>query len=666
MREEEHEKLRRKRLIDKVGRDESGPMTVLGLPLEFVDVADDQLAEAAPRLLEGFPLKGAMRCFESAVVSSSIRSQSDMWQGFKWICQLNEVDPAETAVTLRALSQSLRSRAAEPGVNPTLAPRAAALTLLLSGIEADEEEAVAIPAGLDRRADYELDYLEHPARSFYALQRRHADAAFADASVPLLSRLQRLGDLVFEPTYTPPDSAIAELRVLGETFPAEQLHRQGTRSRPDHLFEQLEPALARWAPDVLAGLIHRKYSSLLTCPAESRYWAAEHVEDHFILAGAASADACAVLRARAAEPEKNKDDWVVNQLLVIELKGLDTLMQFERVMSADLQWISLHIGEVLGRPTSAEIDQLVGRYAAGSTAEQKNLVLLLSFHPEDITEPGWNWLITLLGEVSGDLRGILFRLLTLANPMKFGKFLAGSAWSWSAREHFWTNHFGSFALVKGEPGLPFDQLAPRIAPWRLLEAARLRGSDDTEVRELAGEGMGRAIAAQNVPEPDPGSTVSFDCSDHSNMPFQLTIRPRSPDSQENNPAANLLAAMDPDARLAEFNRSVKVAATRIDDARREGASLLLNRRRAHRFSTADRSGRGPDPSLVGRHGSSNGRLSTASASCRGSLPRSLRGLAHASPGAGRRLVGGASRHLEHALSRRGENCRTDSHAVSRT
>jgi hypothetical protein len=573
VKDEVHEKLRRERLIDKVGHDESGPMTVLGVPVEFVDVADDQLAEAAPRLLEGYPLQRAMKCFEAAVVSFAIRSQSDAWQGFKWLCQLNEVDPGETAIALRALSQSLRTRTAEHGVHSTLAPRAAALTLLLSGIESDEEEGVAIPLGLNRKADYERDYLAHPSRSFYALERRHAEVAFADVSVPLISRLQRLGALVFEPTYSPPDSAVAELRAMGAAFPADQLHRQGMRTRPDHLFEELEPALARWAPDVLADLVRRKYRSLSTCPAESRYWAAGRVEDHFILADAASAEACRVLRASSKEPKKSNDDWAVNQLLVIELKGLDTLTQFERVMSADLQWISLHIGAVLGKPTSAEIDQLVGRYASGSATQQKNLVLLLSFHPEAITEPGWHWLITLLGNASGDLRGMLFRFLALANPMKFGQSLIESAWSWNATEHFWTNHFGSFALMKSETGLPFDQLSPRIAPWRVLEAARLRGSDDAEVR-LAGEVMGRAIAAQNVPEPDPGSTVSIDCADHSLMPFRIDIKPRRPDSPDNNPAPTL-AALDPDARLAEFNRTLKVAATRIDNARHEGASLYL-------------------------------------------------------------------------------------------
>lgn len=569
-----HEKFRKQRLMDKVGRDESGPMTVVGVQVTFVDVADDQVSETGPRLLEGFPLQPAIKCFEAAVVSFAVRSHSAAWQGLKWLCQLNEVDPIETATALRELSRSLHARAAEEGINSTLPAHAAALTLLLSGIEADERRSAAINLGPNPNADYEADYLADPARSLYALERRHADLALADTSALLTSRIQRIGDLVFDPSYMPPDSFVLELREFGGSFPVEEVHRHSSHTRADLLFEELEPALARWAPDVLSDLVRRKFLSLLTCPAESRYWASGHVEDQFILADAASADACAALRARSTETAKERDDWVANQLLDIELKGLDTLTQFDRLMSADLKWISVHIGGVLGHPTPAEIDQLINRYAAGSARQQKDLVLLLSFHPTAITEKGWNWLITLLGNASDDLRGILFRFLALANPTRFGRFLIEGAWYWNANEHFWTNHFGSFALIMSEPALPFDQLSPRLAPWRLLEAARLRGSDAGEVR-LAGEVMGQAIAAKNVSEPDPGSTLSFDRTEKSLMPFQVNIKPRLPDSQADNPSASLQSALDPDARVDAFNRAIKIAVKRIDNARKEGASLYL-------------------------------------------------------------------------------------------
>ena len=52
------------------------------------------------------------------------------------------------------------------------------------------------------------------------------------------------------------------------------------------------------------------------------------------------------------------------------------------------------------------------------------------------------------------------------------------------------------ALIKATPTLPFDQLASRLAPWRLLEAARQRDSNPTEVR-LAAETFGQLLDGRN-------------------------------------------------------------------------------------------------------------------------------------------------------------------------
>jgi len=186
----------------------------------------------------------------------------------------------------------------------------------------------------------------------------------------------------------------------------------------------------------------------------------------------------------------------VNQLLVIELKGLDTLTQFERVMSADLQWISLHIGAVLGKPTSAEIDQLVGRYASGSATRQKIWCCCFHFIPR----PSLNRVALADYSARPRERRLARNSVPLPRsrqPVKFGQFLIESAWSWNAMEHFWTNHFGRFALMKSEPGLPFDQtLAPHRTLASLGSGHVARNRDKQEVR-LAGEVNGPGHCSQN-------------------------------------------------------------------------------------------------------------------------------------------------------------------------
>ncbi|MEK8121647.1 hypothetical protein WOB59_00565 [Methylocystis sp. IM4] len=121
--------------------------------------------------------------------------------------------------------------------------------------------------------------------------------------------------------------------------------------------------------------------------------------------------------------------------------------------------------------------------------------------------------------------------------------------------------------------MPFDQLAPRLAPWRLLEAARVRGADPAEVR-LAAEIFGRVLAADNIGEPDPGSTITVDCAERRFTPFAISVQPRPSPEERSDPLASL-RAFDADALAKAHMRAVETATARIEEVRRSGASLYL-------------------------------------------------------------------------------------------
>jgi hypothetical protein len=152
-----------------IGVDASGPLTVLGVALQLVDRDDGRLQASAPSILEGFPLTKILPCFEAIAVGLAVRGHADAWQGLKWLCYLNEVDPEPTAVALRNLSAEIRARPPESGIHPELPARAAALLLCLSGQEIDEERAATVDPGLGRAFTYEKDYLPNPSLSFLPL-----------------------------------------------------------------------------------------------------------------------------------------------------------------------------------------------------------------------------------------------------------------------------------------------------------------------------------------------------------------------------------------------------------------------------------------------------------------------------------------------------------------
>ena len=484
------------RLKRLIGSDTLGPVTVVGVDLKLVNQSSGLLKAVVPLIVEGFPLANALPIFETAAVALVVRDRSNCWDGLKWLCLLNEVDPNETATALRNLSAEISRRQPEQGVHPDIPKRIAALLFRLTGQEADEDAAVSMNPGIDHPLTYEKDYLPQPGRSWFPLERRHAQSVLADTELPLLSRVQRTEELWLDPNFEPPVSFVAEVRAAATLIDVEKLNRSRSFTSEDHDFERLEPVLARCAPDLLADLIRRKMRSMATCPPESRYRSAIHATEHIVLT---SKDEAATARALRLSGGDGDDDHAANDLLLVEIRDLDAQDQFDELIHADLKYISTNFAEILRPPTPADVDVLIARYADGSLKQQRDLLTLLSILPVELTDTAWSWVERCTECQDNDSRGFAFRILTHADPVRFGQILEADGWSWKPDEHDWVNDYGTDALIKATLDIPFDQLASRLAPWRLLEAVRQRGTDPTEIR-LAAERFSQLLNGRHRSE----------------------------------------------------------------------------------------------------------------------------------------------------------------------
>ena len=557
-----------------IGVDFSGPIRVVGVELELVDQTDCVLQALAPSIIEGFPLANALPIFEVAVVAFAIGPRDEGWDGLKWICLLNEVDPDETAEALRDRSEELRHRTPELGIHPDLGSQAAALLLFLSGEERDEDVATSINPVLGRVLSYEKDYLPRPGRSFFfPLERRHAEVVLNDTGLPLLARVQRTEELWLDPTFEPPAAFVTEVRALVANIEVNKLDRGRGRSIEDYNFQELEPVLARCAPDLLADLVRRKMQSMAVCPPDSRYWRALNATHCLVLAGETESAAARTLRLGGKEAESG-ECYAASRLLIVELQGLDTQAQFDEVIRASLEYISIDFTEVLRVPTPQDVDALIARYAVGSSKQQDDLLNLLSIHPVEFGDRAWSWIEGFAKQEGRELRGLAFRTLTISDATRFGRTLADEDWSWSPDAHPWENHYGTGALIEATRALPFEQVAPRLAPWRLLDAVRLRGADPTEIRLAAGI-FNCVFAAENIAEPDPGSDLSVDRTKTKSLPFTFSVSPRPSQEETRDPLAALEAAMDTDAQIRAHRRAAEIADSRIREARKSGAGLYL-------------------------------------------------------------------------------------------
>lgn len=569
------DKSRSDHFMRRIGTDSPGPLHVLGLDLQLVDWDDGVLAATVPSILEGFPLAEASALFETAAIAMSLRWHSDRsWDGLKWLCMLNEVDPKQTAATLQLLSTAVHERSPDPGMNPALPARAAALLLWLTGEESDESAANSIDPGFDRPQTYEQDYLPRPSRSFFPLERRHAEDVLKDTDLPILRRVQRTRDLWLDPNFVPTPAFVEEVRVFASQVQVEKLHRHLSRTIEDFNFEEMEPVLARCAPKLLSSLIRRKLQSFSSCPPESRYWSAIRATDHLLLAGDAETTAAQLLRVSARDETVNNEVYAATQLLILELHRQPAASQAEAVIGAALEYILVDLGKILRPPTSGEADALITRFGNGSASQRRDLLILLSHDRLAISASAWSWLLDVAFGAGADLNGLAFKALATLDSVRFGRELFARRWTWSANADEWVNHYGTGSLIEATTSLPFDQIVPSLAPWRVLEAGRRRGADPADIR-LAASIFGRILAAEQIGSPDPGSHLSVDLSENDTGP--LTV---SGSLQSDNDVQYLQSALQPhidlDRRLEAHNRAAETAERRIREARESGATLYLN------------------------------------------------------------------------------------------
>ena len=569
----ESEKWRADRFTQRIGTDSSGPVTVVGVELELVDQAFGSPKDVVPSIIEGFPLAGALPIFEVVAVATAIteavRGHDESWYGLQWLCLLNEIDADATAEALRDLSRSVRLRTPEPGVHRELSARVAALLLWLTGQETDEDATVALDPGIDRPS-YEHEYLSQPSRSlWFPLERRHAEAVLKDTTLPVGVRIQRTQELWLDPHFEPPAAFLTGLRAEAARVNIEELDRHRGLTREDHLFEELEPVLARCAPDLLADLIRRKMRSIATRPPESRYSSAICATAHLVLADEAEAAAARKLRLSAKESAGNNEWHAATHLLLTEVGKLeDAQAQFDLLIRADLETISDDFARVLHAPTPDDVDALIARYTDGPPKQQNALLTLLSIHQVKPTDNAWTWVEGFADHQDDHLQGIAFRILACADLQRFGRVLESGDWSWHPDKDPWVNHYGTGALIEATSALPFHKIVSRLAPWRLLEAARLRGANQPEVR-LAADIFDQALMGNNMEEPDPGSNLSINRAKNKVWPFTITVAPRLED------ALSLRLSPDAKAETRALQHAADTAVSRMREARHSGANLYL-------------------------------------------------------------------------------------------
>lgn len=576
------EKSRAARLMKHVGFDEDGEHLVLGHRLMFVERRHISAKAIIPTLLEGFPLYPALPVFEAAALSLAIRHYEDFWDGLKWLCLLNDRDFVMTTQALRDRAGELAGRKPEVGVHAELGARAGALLLWLSGDEDNERLAAEINPPLARSWDYEEHYLRDPGKSFFALEHRHALSVLQDTALSLHRRVERTKTFWLDPTFTPPETFVSELRQHFAGFDPNQLDAGLFHTPADQSWEEFSVALARCAPDLLADLTRSKLEGFATRSREPGYAAAVRSEKHYLVTDSTSREAATALRSTFDPRASDEQALAVTQLLILEIEDLPAEEQYSRIIEAGIKHIYVEFSDVLPALNLEEIDGLIERFGCGSENQASDLILLLSLAGRELSEKAWNWLWPYFENASYQHRGLVFQILCSADDVKFGRMLTQREWSWSPDQQLSCNHYGSLAVAKATAGFPFDQHAAAIAPWLLLRAVALRGGSAADA-EVAAAILTRVVVGVDLDPPDLGSDISVSSAVREFHPFAISVTPRA--NTSNGPLSQLGSLMNSETQREAARRAVDTAVKRIDDARAAGADLYLHSLRPEDFSS---------------------------------------------------------------------------------
>ncbi len=568
----ENEKWRSEHFRKLIGTDSSGRINILGTEIELVNHNSSLLRSTVPSIIEGFRLAEIQPIFKAAAIEFAIRGTSRIWNDMKWLCLLNEIDSDETAETLRNLSESVLYQKPESHIHPDLPSHIAALLLWLTGQEKDDNKAVSIDPESLRPFSYDKDYLVDPSKEVFPLERRHAETVLNNMQIKPPFRIQRTKELWLDPNFKPPVSFIEEVLEATTDIDVEKLSRHRFRTEEDLLFEDLELALARCSPDSLADLMQRKLQSMKTCSEESRYWSSLSFIEHLVLRGSTEANVAQELRLNGKKNDDN-EAHINNQLLLVEVLGMDAQEQFDELIKADLKYIYSDFEEILLTPTPEKIDELISRYSNGTDKQRDDLITLLSSSQIklQLSDRAWSWIESFAMQ-EGNLRRFAFKILSNTDLKRFGETLRDNNWSWNPKkEDLWVNHYGTLALIEATLAFRFDKLVARLAPWLLLKAALLRGSNRSEIR-LATETLGQILAAKDAKKPDPDSILLVNRIKENSWPnsFSLTLKPASTENE------NLKLMFDSEFQNKKLNQAIKVTEACVSEARSSGTLYLVN------------------------------------------------------------------------------------------
>ena len=562
------------RLMDRIGVAEPGAVIIAGREFEIVERTGDDLVVAAAQLLQGRPLKDAVEFFVRGAIQVAVVGVGAAQETQSWLNLLNTVDPQATAIELRSASQTIRSIAPEDGHHPELNARIASLLLWRTGYSDDAVEAWNTDPKIDHHHRYETHYLPNPSRSFFRLERRHAAQVLCDQNLPMFRRIERAKDALLDPTFAIPPGFADELTAVSDEFDLSRTATGRWRSSADMQWDHLSLALARCAPDRLADRERARIRQFAERSADQRLGPALVAPELMLLVGRSESASLQALRERGTGEPDRDENTIRTNLLIAEIQVDSPVEQVTKILNSDLDPLNLYLSRACQTPSRSELDSMIA-HCSEDERMLNRLAILLGKHDLELSERAFDSFLGLLFSDRTDVSsGAAWVLLATNDAERLGTVLDRSGWSWSRSRPNIENIMGSNAISASNRGSDFRDLAPRIAPARLLAAL----SQDPRSREevaFAVDLLSAALAEYPEEAPRSGLDISHDEEAAAAGNYEFTIGDIVEERESENDILSFVERTNNPERHAERRQAtIQSYVDAVREARRSGAQLL--------------------------------------------------------------------------------------------
>lgn len=561
----------RERLQQRLGVRDLGKVTVAGHEIEIVKTADSDLHVAAAQLMQHRPLCGAGEYFEVGAAQDAVTGESQLEQS--WLNVVNEIDAERTAMELRSRADALCALAhePEPGIDPYVYRRMAALLLWWTGYAEDIERARAIDPWKNWQAVYEAHYLKDPGQSGFALERRHAAQVLRDGSLHVRHRIQRAKEALLDPGFQLPPGFADSVVSATQGYCFDETATGRSRTAEDLGWEELSLGLARCAPDVLASLERARLRSYAGREEDARYGAALVAPSLMLLARREECSAMEVLRRRVpANEDEGHEFFAKTYLLTFEIQCHPPAEQIRRILESGVDGVDRSLAIACSTPSMTDVDELVAYYHADGK-RMDALAAILAPHETALSQTAFNCFQPLLKD--GDERFNVWVLLASRARRQLGEVLNREGWAWSACKSRIENVAGSLAVAEASRGTPFTEYAHRIAPARLLRVLSQGGHQKEDV-ELAVELLRAVLCQVDVDPPQPDVEVTHNREQGGAMENYLCSvgDVREPGARD---SLSRFMKRTREDYLERRNELAKRYVAEVEEVRRSGAHLHL-------------------------------------------------------------------------------------------